>query len=92
MYVPDSVGYPGEFPDLLQAVARGELADIGSLITRRIPLEDLVDKGIKALIYEKNDDGESVVTVWVAYATQLFSTFFVFLESSFIALEGRALW
>ncbi|KAI0767651.1 L-threonine 3-dehydrogenase [Fomes fomentarius] len=51
----NSIGYAGDHPDLLQAVARGELADVGSLISGRIPLEDLVDKGIKALIHAKHD-------------------------------------
>ncbi|KAI0819876.1 alcohol dehydrogenase GroES domain protein [Trametes gibbosa] len=43
--------------DMLNAVAEGSFPVDGmeSLITRRIPLEDLVEKGIKALLHEKDE-------------------------------------
>ncbi|KAI0704214.1 alcohol dehydrogenase GroES domain protein [Cerioporus squamosus] len=47
--------YARDHEELLQVVAKGKFADLTSLITRRIPLEDLVDKGIMALIHEKHE-------------------------------------
>ncbi|KAI0943553.1 hypothetical protein AcW1_002689 [Taiwanofungus camphoratus] len=40
--------------ELLQAVAGGKLTGLEDLITRKIALEEFVDKGIKALIEEKD--------------------------------------
>lgn len=45
---------------MLQAVAEGKFNDIDKLITRRIPLEDFVEKGIKALINEKDEHGQHI--------------------------------
>ncbi|RPD75903.1 alcohol dehydrogenase GroES domain protein [Lentinus tigrinus ALCF2SS1-7] len=47
--------YAGDHEQLLQTVAQGKFADLTSLITRRIPMEDLVDRGIMALIHEKHE-------------------------------------
>ena len=44
---------------MLQAVAEGKFNDLDNLITRRIPLEDFVEKGIKALVNEKDEHGVS---------------------------------
>ena len=50
--------------EMLRAVAEGRfnLNGLESLITRRISLEDFVEKGIKALIHEKDKHGESLYT------------------------------
>ena len=45
---------------MLQAVAEGKFNNIDKLITRRIPLEDFVEKGIKALINEKDEHGQHI--------------------------------
>ncbi len=55
----ESFVYAGDHEKLLQAIAQGKFSDMTSLITRRIPLEDLVDKGIMALIHEKHEHGPS---------------------------------
>ncbi|TFK82887.1 alcohol dehydrogenase GroES domain protein [Polyporus arcularius HHB13444] len=47
--------YAGDHEELLQAISQGKFSDLTSLITRRIPLEDLVDKGIMALIHERHE-------------------------------------
>lgn len=57
MVETDSFAYAGDHQELLQSVAEGNFADLTTLITRRIPLEDLVDKGIMALIHEKHEHG-----------------------------------
>ena len=57
MVETDSFVYAGDHQELLQSVAEGNFADLTTLITRRIPLEDLVDKGIMALIHEKHEHG-----------------------------------
>ncbi|TBU63555.1 GroES-like protein [Dichomitus squalens] len=45
--------------DMLKAVAEGKFNGIENIITRRIGLEDFVEKGIKALVNEKDEQGES---------------------------------
>lgn len=39
-------------------MADGKFSDLESLITRRIPLEDVVEKGIKALLEQKEVHGK----------------------------------
>ncbi len=55
----DSVVYADDHPEMLDALSGGRFGDLASLITRRIPLEDLMEKGIKALIHEKDQHGTS---------------------------------
>ena len=55
------MGYADDHPDMLDALAQGRFGDLSSLITRRIPLEDFVDKGINALLHEKDQHGTSVL-------------------------------
>ncbi|PIL28856.1 hypothetical protein GSI_08902 [Ganoderma sinense ZZ0214-1] len=50
----NSVIYADDHPEMLEALGQGRFGDLSSLITRRIPLEDFVEKGIKALINEKD--------------------------------------
>ena len=55
---PDSIIYSNEHPELLQAMAEGRFHNLESLITRRVGLEDFLEKGIKALLNEKDEHGE----------------------------------
>ena len=45
---------------MLEAVADGKFDGIEKLITRRISLEDFVEKGINALIHERDEQGGSI--------------------------------
>ena len=45
---------------MLKAVAAGKFGGLENLITRRITLEDFVEKGLKALINEKDEHGERI--------------------------------
>jgi len=50
-----TIGYETRvFPELLRAVGEGKLDGIDALITRKIGLEEVVDKGINALLEEKD--------------------------------------
>ncbi|OCH91175.1 alcohol dehydrogenase GroES domain protein [Obba rivulosa] len=50
-----TIGYESRvFPDLLRAVGEGKLDGIEALVTRKIALEEVVEKGIKALLHEKD--------------------------------------
>ncbi|KAH9903230.1 L-threonine 3-dehydrogenase [Cubamyces lactineus] len=53
----NSIAYSNDHPDILQAMAEGKLGDLRSLITARVPLEDFVEKGVKALANEKDKHG-----------------------------------
>ena len=46
---------------MLDALAQGRFGDLSSLITRRIPLEEFLEKGINALLHEKDQHGTSVL-------------------------------
>ena len=52
------VAYDRDHPEMLKALAEGKFKGLEQLITRRIPLEDFVEKGVKALINEKDEHGE----------------------------------
>ena len=54
-----SIAYAGDHPELLEAMGQGRFAgsNLEDLITRKIALEDLVEKGIKGLIHEKQKMG-----------------------------------
>ena len=54
-----TIGYETRvFPQLLKAVGEGKLDGIEVLITRKIGLDDVVENGIKALLKEKDEQGE----------------------------------
>lgn len=59
--------------EMLDAVADGRFPVDGleSLVTRRIPLEDLVEKGIKALLHETDKHGEWFSYFWIYSTTDL---------------------
>ncbi|KAF9456698.1 alcohol dehydrogenase GroES domain protein [Collybia nuda] len=46
--------YTGIHPELVQAVASGRLSGIEDLVTARVPLEEVVERGIKALLNDKD--------------------------------------
>ncbi|KAI0761327.1 alcohol dehydrogenase GroES domain protein [Trametes elegans] len=56
------LGYDRVHPELIQAVAQGKFEGLETLVTRRIGLEDVVDKGIKALINEKDEHVKILVS------------------------------
>lgn len=49
--------YTGIHPELLQVVASGRLSGIENLITGRVSLDEVVEKGIKSLLTEKDKHG-----------------------------------
>ncbi len=55
----DSMTYAGDHPELIQALADGkfDLDDLEALITRRVGLEDYLEKGLGALLHEKDQHG-----------------------------------
>ncbi|THG99717.1 hypothetical protein EW026_g2703 [Hermanssonia centrifuga] len=54
IFITGILGYDRCHEELLEAVAAGKFQGLEKLITRKIGLEDLVEKGIKALITEKD--------------------------------------
>ncbi|EIW87271.1 alcohol dehydrogenase GroES domain protein [Coniophora puteana RWD-64-598 SS2] len=49
-----SNAYSGEHPGLIKSVADGRISGLDKLITARVALEDVVDKGMQALVREKD--------------------------------------
>ncbi|KAI1786916.1 GroES-like protein [Ganoderma leucocontextum] len=49
------LAYDRVHAEMLEAVSAGKFNGLENLITRRITLEDFVEKGMKALIYEKDE-------------------------------------
>lgn len=58
--IVDSIAYAGDHPELIQALADGkfDLDDLEALITRRVGLEEYLEKGLGALLHEKDQHGE----------------------------------
>ncbi|KAI0357736.1 NAD(P)-binding protein [Trametes cingulata] len=58
------LAYDRVHADMLHAIAEGKfnVDGLASLITRRISLQDVVDKGIKALIHEKDEHVKILVS------------------------------
>ncbi|KAG5726594.1 (R,R)-butanediol dehydrogenase [Termitomyces sp. T112] len=54
IFLTGSAAYDRVHPELLEAVAAGKIPGIEDLITRRIALEDVVEKGFKALLHNKD--------------------------------------
>jgi len=50
-----TLGYDSVHPELLEAVASGKISGVESLITRKIGLDDVVQKGFLALCNEKDN-------------------------------------
>ncbi|KAF9554997.1 alcohol dehydrogenase GroES domain protein [Agrocybe pediades] len=55
------LGYTGIHPELIEAVASGKINDLEELITRKIPIEDVVEKGIMALLNDKDSQVKILV-------------------------------
>ena len=55
-----SQAYDRRHPELIKAVAEGRIPNLQELITRRIALDDFVEKGIKTLIAEKDTQSKPV--------------------------------
>ncbi|KAF4613249.1 hypothetical protein D9613_010930 [Agrocybe pediades] len=55
------LGYTGIHPELIEAVASGKIKDLEELITRKIPIEDVVEKGIMALLNDKDSQVKILV-------------------------------
>ena len=55
-----TAAYNGIHPEMLEAVAAGKFKGIEKLITRKIAIEDLVEKGIMALLHEKDKHGQNL--------------------------------
>ncbi|OSD00992.1 GroES-like protein [Trametes coccinea BRFM310] len=53
------LAYDRVHAEVVEAVGQGKFDGLESLITRRIGFEDFVEKGIKALLHEKDQHGES---------------------------------
>ena len=53
---------------MLGAVAAGKFKGIEKLITRKIAMEDLVEKGIMALLHEKDKHGQNSIFKLTAFA------------------------
>ena len=56
------MAYDRDHPEMLRAVAEGKFNGLENLITRRIGLEDFVEKGIHALIHEQDLHGWHLLT------------------------------
>ncbi|OJT03695.1 (R,R)-butanediol dehydrogenase [Trametes pubescens] len=56
LVLANSIGYAGDHPELIQALADGkfDLDDLEALITRRVGLEEYLEKGLGALLHEKD--------------------------------------
>ena len=55
-----TAAYNGIHPEMLEAVAAKKIKGIEKLITRKIAIEDLVEKGIMALLHEKDKHGQYI--------------------------------
>ncbi|KAL1948316.1 hypothetical protein VTO73DRAFT_12391 [Trametes versicolor] len=56
LVLANSIAYAGDHPELIQALADGkfDLDDLEALITRRVGLEEYLEKGLGALLHEKD--------------------------------------
>ncbi|KAI0672172.1 alcohol dehydrogenase GroES domain protein [Trametes maxima] len=50
----NSFGYAGDHPEVIEAVAQGRFVNLEGLVTLRVPLDDFVGKGLRALTHEKD--------------------------------------
>ncbi|OCH91176.1 hypothetical protein OBBRIDRAFT_546988 [Obba rivulosa] len=48
------IGYDNVFPQIMEALREGHYDGTEALITKKIPLEDVVEKDIRALVQEKD--------------------------------------
>ncbi|KAH9848121.1 chaperonin 10-like protein [Lenzites betulinus] len=50
----NSMAYSGEHAELIQAIADGKFSNLEDLITRRVSLDEYKEKGLNALLHEKD--------------------------------------
>ncbi|KAI0329790.1 alcohol dehydrogenase GroES domain protein [Cubamyces sp. BRFM 1775] len=51
-----------DYPDLLEAVAQGKFDGLEDIITRRIGFDEFIEKGIKAMLYEQDQQVKILVS------------------------------
>ncbi|CDO76776.1 hypothetical protein BN946_scf184978.g5 [Trametes cinnabarina] len=59
-YMSSVLAYDRVHPEVVEAVGQGKFDGLETLITRRISFEDFVEKGIKALLHEKDQHGSTL--------------------------------
>lgn len=55
-----TICYENDHPDVIAAVASGKISGLDDFVSRRISLDDVVEKGFEALIKEKASLGKHV--------------------------------
>lgn len=68
IYKIGTAAYNGIHPEMLEAVAAGKFKGLENLITRKIAIEDLVEKGILALLHEKDKHGQNLTFQLTTFA------------------------
>ena len=58
MHSTGILGYEDVHEQVIEALSSGKITGLDTLITRKIPFEDVVEKGIKALLQEKDAHGQ----------------------------------
>lgn len=53
-----SIAYDGIHPEVLIAVAAKKIVGIEDLITSKIAIEDIIEKGFQALLNDKSSQGK----------------------------------
>lgn len=63
MILSGIIGYDRVHGEVVQALGEGKFQGLEKLITRKISLKDVVEKGIKALMAEKDTQSKSSMVV-----------------------------
>jgi threonine dehydrogenase-like Zn-dependent dehydrogenase len=71
MLATGSIAYDGIHPEVLIAVAARKIAGIEGLITSKIGIEDIVEKGFQALLNDKDSQGKQFRTLPMLRAPNL---------------------
>ncbi|KAI0819877.1 NAD-P-binding protein [Trametes gibbosa] len=58
LVLANSLAYSGDHVELIQAISDGKFSNLEDLITRRVSLEEYKEKGLSALLHEKDQHGE----------------------------------
>jgi hypothetical protein len=61
-------------PELLEAMAAGKISGIEELITRRVAIEDVVEKGFLTLVNDKDSQGKHSLRSIIATLTMPLSS------------------
>jgi hypothetical protein len=54
------MGYGGEYPTALRALATGRISGIEDLVTKKIQLQDVVQEGLLPLLVKEETEGKSL--------------------------------